>query len=77
MLVSILKRLFRHAPAAAAAAAAPPSGAPVEGGSWLEEALRLQRLQRYGEAADISRSVLTRDPDNADALQVLAAALLA
>src|SRR4029434_7660749 len=44
---------------------------------WIAQALSLQRGGRHGELAEISRSVLEREPDNVDALQLLAAALFA
>lgn len=53
---------------------AAPRGPEETGTPWIAEAFRLQRLGRHREVAELSRSVLAREPDNVDALQALAAA---
>jgi tetratricopeptide (TPR) repeat protein len=45
--------------------------------SWLEHATAAQQAGRYADAAALCRSRLDEAPDDADALQALAAALLA
>ncbi|HKA45683.1 MAG TPA: FkbM family methyltransferase [Burkholderiales bacterium] len=73
MLGNLLKQLFRRG-----APPSPSAPAPSEDDlSWRAEALQLQRLRRHREVAEIARSVLAAEPDNVDALQVLASTLLA
>src|SRR5262249_53777905 len=60
---------LRAGPAAAPAAAA--------GNPWLAEPLRLQRLGRHGEVAELARTRLRSSPQDVDALQLLGVALLA
>jgi predicted O-linked N-acetylglucosamine transferase (SPINDLY family) len=78
MLASLLKRLL-HRGAARAPEPAPQArdGVPYAGNNWLNEALQLRQLGRHREIIAICRSVLTRQPDNTDALNLLASALLA
>ena len=57
-------------------AASTPPAAPSSG-DRLDEALRLQRLGRHGDAAEMASSVLANEPDNIDALQLAGAAFLA
>jgi protein O-GlcNAc transferase len=76
MLGSVLKWLLRRR-SAPQPEARPAPPAREAGPSWLAEGLQLQHLGRYREAAELSRSVLAREPDNVDALQLLSAALLA
>jgi protein O-GlcNAc transferase len=54
-----------------------PRGPEETGTPWIAKALTLQRLGRHGEIVEISRSVLAREPDDVDALQLLSAALFA
>src|SRR5262245_57043656 len=71
MLRSLLKQLFRRTNAIALPAGAP---AALTGAAWLPEVLQLQHLRRHREVAETVRGVLSRDPDNLDALQLLASA---
>ena len=78
MLGSLLKRLLRGRSARVSAtthAKVLPSGHPEP--DWRAEASQLQHLRRYREVAGLARSVLAREADNVDALQLLSAALLA
>src|SRR5688572_7684338 len=61
MLASLIRRLFRKEPSR----------------RWLEQAAALQQAGRYREAADLCQARLAEDDRDADALQALAAALLA
>ena len=54
-----------------------PAAREPAGSNWLSEALRLRQDSRNRELATLSRSVLARQPDDVDALNFLAAALLA
>jgi protein O-GlcNAc transferase len=78
MLGSLLKRLLQRSATRPAAPAPQAShGAREAGDNWPGEALRLRQLGRQREIVALCRSVLARQPDNADALNFLAAALLA
>jgi protein O-GlcNAc transferase len=75
MLFRLLRQLLRGR---SSGEACPVQGAvnkPENG--WIEEALRLRREHRYEELAALCRSVLAKKPANADALNLLAAALFA
>ena len=76
MLRSVLERLLRRSTAPSGPAPQAQPGAR-EAGGWLAETLQLQQRGRYTEVVAMCRSTLARDPDNADALQLLAAALCA
>jgi protein O-GlcNAc transferase len=77
MLASVLKWLLRRR-SAPATVPTPGKRPPAQsGGGWLGEALHLHKLGRHAEAVAGCRSVLAREHDNTDALQLLAAALLA
>ncbi|HEV7393172.1 MAG TPA: tetratricopeptide repeat protein, partial [Burkholderiales bacterium] len=66
MLSSVLKQLFQKAPQA-----------PHSHSSWLEHATALHRDGRPNEAAAVCRARLAIEPADVQALQALAAALLA
>ena len=72
MLASLFKRLLDRN------AARPEEPAPQAAGeNWLGEALRLRQRGGHREIAALCRSVLARRPDDTDALNFLASALLA
>jgi predicted O-linked N-acetylglucosamine transferase (SPINDLY family) len=62
MLSGLLKRIFREQ--------------QRDGGGWLERSAALQQRGRYEDAAAVCRARLTEAPDDPEALQGLAAALL-
>ncbi len=66
----MLGNLFRHL-------LRRPAAREPTGSNWLSEALRLQQGARNRELVTLSRSVLARQPNDVDALNFLAAALLA
>ena len=75
MLGNLLKHLLRrNAPEPAALLA--PAGVHASA-NWLSEALELRQHGRNREIATMCRAVLARQPHNIDALNFLAAALLA
>ena len=59
MLTALLKKIFRDT--------------HVEDDGWLARATAFQREARFGEAAAVCETRLARNPDDADALQALAA----
>src|SRR5687768_7911586 len=67
MLRSMLKRLLRRGPERPGAA----------NPQWVEHAATLQRAARHAEAAAVCRARLEAHPADVEALQMLAAALLA
>ena len=74
MLGSLLKRLLGIRPAATQPAA--PRADTLDSG-WIGETLRMQQLGAHQEVAARCFAALKREPDNADVLNLLAAALLA
>ncbi len=74
MLLRLLRRLLRGS---APSASGPPvlaRPAAASGGDWLAGALHLQRCGEHGQVAALCRSALEREPENIDALNLLAAA---
>ena len=75
MLGKLLKHLLRHnAPEPVALLAPTDTHASA---NWLSEALELRQHGRNREVATLCRAVLAREPHNVDALNFLAATLLA
>src|SRR5215210_1953581 len=67
MLGSVLKQLLKKSPK-------PRTG---EGVDWLQNATALHQARRHAEAAEVCRARLAAVPGDVEALQALAAALLA
>jgi predicted O-linked N-acetylglucosamine transferase (SPINDLY family) len=78
MLGNLLRHLLRrNAPRAPEPAAIQAPARAQAGDDWLSEVMRLRQDGRNREIATLCRAVLARQPDDVDALNFLAAALLA
>ena len=73
MLATLLKRLLQTA---IGGAPEPERAAGPDGSQWRTEALHLHERGRHRETEALCRRVLEREPDDVDALNFLAAALL-
>ncbi len=76
MLGNLLKHLLGRSVARASQPVAVPAGVRTDD-TWLTQVLRLRHNSRHPEIAEICRAVLASRPGNIDALNFLAAALLA